>query len=583
MRRTKIVCTIGPASSTIDLVKQLLMEGMDVARLNFSHGDHATHKQHLNTLKAAAEQLGRPLAIMLDTKGPEIRLGTFADGQVALEEGDIFTFTTYPITGDKTRVQVQYQQLPQDVHCGQIILLDDGTISMEILEVTDTEVRCQVLNAGILRDRKKLNLPGCSLSLPALSDQDMADIAFGIKCGIDFIAASYIRNADNILEIRKLLEQFNADTPIIAKIESGEGIKNIDAILKLADGVMVARGDLGVEIPAEEVPLLQKMIIKKANRLGKPVITATQMLESMISSPQPTRAEASDVANAILDGSDAVMLSAETATGRYPLEAVSYMARIAKRTEMALLEGQNHRSQPLNQGVSVTDAISYATYTAARALEAAAILVSTSSGHTARMVAKNRPVAPIIAATSSEYVQRQLLLVWGVYPILIKATANTDQMIETVIQGALDHGYIQSGDLVIITAGVPAGVPGSTNLIKIQTVGSIITRGTGLGNVGVAGSVSVLRDACDGETKFNRGDILVTHTTDKSMIPYMKQSAAIVTIEGGLTSHAAVVGLNLGIPVVLGVKDAFEVLQDGMIVTVDPVRGLIYRGRAQVK
>lgn len=583
MRRTKIVCTIGPASESVEQVQQLLVAGMDVARLNFSHGDHVIHKRRINTLRVVSKQLGRSLAIMLDTKGPEIRLGTFASGQVTLEEGDSFTFTTYPVIGDRTRAQVSYPQLPQDVHSGQIILLADGTISMEVQEVTDTEVHCRVLNAGILQDRKKLNLPGCNLSLPALSEQDVADITFGVENGVDFIAASFIRKAQNVLQIREVVERLGASTSIIAKIESGEGVENIDAILKVADGVMVARGDLGVEIPAEEVPLIQKMIITKANRLGKPVITATQMLESMVLTPQPTRAEASDVANAILDGSDAVMLSAETATGRYPMEAVSYMARIAKRTESALMYERGLKHQALNGDVSVTDAISYATCTAARALKATAVLVSTSSGYTARMVAKNRPQAPIIAVTAKETVVRQLLLVWGVYPLLTRTTANTDEMIDLAVQAALDHGYIKEGDLVVITAGVPAGVPGSTNLIKAQIVGDILARGTGVGNVGTAGSVCVLKDASEGRQKFNRGQILVTHTTDKTMIPFMERAAAIITAEGGLTSHAAVVGLNLGIPVVVGVKDALQLMRDGMVVTVDPVRGLVYRGRAQVR
>lgn len=583
MRRTKIVCTIGPASERAEQVRQLLSAGMDVARLNFSHGDYSSHKCRINTLRAVAQEQGRPLAIMLDTKGPEIRIGTFAGGQVILEEEDIFTFTTYPVVGDRTRVQVSYEQLPQDVHSGQIILLSDGAISVEVLEATDTEIKCRVLNGGVLSDRKNLNLPGCSVSLPALSELDVADITFGVEHGIDFIAASFVRKAQDVLKIREILEQLNAKVPIIAKIENGEGVENIDKILRVADGVMVARGDLGVEIPAEEVPLIQKLIIQKANQLGKPVITATQMLESMVSSPQPTRAEASDVANAILDGSDAVMLSGETAIGRYPVEAVSYMARIAKRTESALSYKKAESHLSLNDNVSVTDAISYATCTAARALKAAAVLVSTNSGYTARMVAKSRPEAPIIAVTSSEAVMRQLLLVWGVFPQWARDTANTDEMVDLVVQTALDHGYVKEGDLVVITAGVPAGVSGTTNLLKVQIVGDEVARGTGVGHVGVTGSICTLRDAADGERKFKRGRILVTTTTDKSMVPYMEQAAAIVTEEGGLTSHAVIVGLNLGIPVIAGVENATDLLRDGMVVTVDPVRGLIYRGRVQVR
>ncbi|MGI6128681.1 MAG: pyruvate kinase [bacterium] len=583
MRRTKIVCTIGPASEQLTMIRQLLSAGMDVARLNFSHGDYVSHKKQINNLRAAAQEQGRPLAILLDTRGPEIRIGTFASGQVTLIEGDVFTFTTYPVVGDRTQVQVMYKQLPQDVHSGQIILLSDGAISLEVLEVTDDEVKCRVLNGGVLLDRKKINLPGGSVSLPALSEQDIADITFGVENKVDFIAASFIRKAQDILEIKALLERLRARIPIIAKIESGEGVENIDTILKVADGIMVARGDLGVEIPAEEVPLIQKFLIGKANRLGKPVITATQMLESMVTSPQPTRAEASDVANAILDGSDAVMLSAETATGRYPVEAVSYMARIAERTESALTFNTGRKREEPDNHVSITDAISYATCTAARALTASAILVSTSSGYTARMIARNRPEAPIIAITPSEVVLRQLLLVWGVFPQWAKDTANTDEMIDLAVETALGHGYIKEGDLVVITAGVPAGVAGTTNLIKAQIVGDVLARGVGIGQVGVSGSVTVLTDAADGERKFKRGQILVAAATDKDMVPFMEQAAAIIVEEEGLSSHAAVVGLNLGIPVIAGVGDARGLLHDGMVVTVDPVRGLIYRGRAQVR
>lgn len=583
MRRTKIVCTIGPASETPEAVRGLLTAGMDVARLNFSHGSHAEHKRRINTLRAVAQEMGRPLGIMLDNRGPEIRLGTFRGGRIRLEEGDTFTLTTEQVTGDRTRAYVTYSGLPRDVQPGQTILLADGAIALEVQEPRDKDVVCRVKNGGELTDRKKVNLPGSTVSLPALSEQDIADLVFGIENGVDFIAASFIRKAEDVLEIRRVLEEKEADIPIIAKIESREGVANIDAILRVADGVMVARGDLGVEIPAEEVPLLQKLIIKKANRLGKPVITATQMLESMVESPRPTRAEASDVANAILDGSDAVMLSEETATGRHPVEAVATMARIAERTETALPHAEMLGRRGLEGNVSVTDAISYATCSAASALKAAAIVVSTSSGYTARMVARYRPAAPIIAITPSDAVVRRLLLVWGVVPEWAAATANTDEMIDRAVDTALNRGYIRQGDLVVITAGVPAGVAGTTNLIKVQVVGDVLARGSGVGHVGVSGQVTLVRDAAEGERKFRRGQILVTTATDRSLVPFMEQAAAIITEEAGLTSHAAVVGLNLGIPVVVGVEGASKLLSDGMVVTVDPVRGLIYRGRAQVR
>lgn len=583
MRRTKIVCTIGPASEKPEQVRQLLLAGMDVARLNFSHGSHAEHKRRINTLRAVAQEMGRPLAIMLDNRGPEIRLGTFRGGQVKLAEGDVFVLTTRPVTGDRTQVHVTYPDLPRDVRPGQTILLADGALALEVLETTADEVRCRVKNGGELSDRKKVNLPGTTVSLPPLSEQDVKDLTFGVENGVDFVAASFIRKAEDVLEIRRVLEERGADIPIIAKIESREGVANIDAILRVADGVMVARGDLGIEIPAEDVPLIQKMIIRKANRLGKPVITATQMLESMVTSPRPTRAEASDVANAILDGSDAVMLSEETATGNYPVEAVATMARIAERAEEALPYAEFLARSGGSEDVSVTNAISHATCAMASALRAAAILVSTSSGYTARMVARNRPAAPIIAVTPSEAVVRRLMLVWGVIPQWAPATANTDEMIDRAVDTALSHGYIRQGDLVIITAGVPAGVAGTTNLIKVQVVGDILARGSGVGHVGVSGQVSVVRSAAEGERKFKRGQILVTTATDRSLVPFMEQAAAIITEEGGLGSHAAVVGFNLGIPVVVGVTGACDLLTDGVVVTVDPVRGLIYRGRAQVR
>ncbi|NPV29556.1 MAG: pyruvate kinase [Firmicutes bacterium] len=582
MRKTKIVCTIGPASDSLEVMKELLKAGMDVARLNFSHGTHEEHERRLHNLRRAAAELGSNLAIMLDTKGPEIRIGLLKGGRVLLREGARVTLTTEEIEGDENRISVTYKGLPRSVKPGDMVLLDDGMIGLKVLEAGDTEVDCEVVFGGELTNRKGVNLPGVPLDLPAVTEQDVADINFGIDHEVDFIAASFVRRAADVLAVRRLLEARDADIHIIAKIENEEGVKNLDEIIKVADGVMVARGDLGVEIPTEEVPLIQKKIIEKCNRAGKPVITATQMLESMIRNPRPTRAEASDVANAILDGTDAVMLSGETASGKYPVEAVRIMARIAERTEQALDYGQILLKKGAAAPRTITDAISHATCTTAQDLGAAAIITVTKSGFTARMVSKYRPRAPIVAVSPSEKVRRKLSLVWGVQALGIPFTANTDEMIKEAVDTGLAEGLIKCGDLIVITAGVPVGVPGTTNLLKVHIVGEVLARGTGIGNRAVIGKVRICKKPEEALARVNRGDILVTTSTDRDFIPSMQKAGAIITEEGGLTSHAAIVGLNLGIPVVVGVEGATEILKDGGTVTVDSMRGLIYRGATTV-
>ncbi|HAA90068.1 MAG: Pyruvate kinase [Thermoanaerobacterales bacterium 50_218] len=582
MRKTKIVCTIGPASDSLEVIKEMIKAGMNVARLNFSHGTHEEHRERLLKLRQAAEELGYPLAIMLDTKGPEIRVGVLKDGKVCLREGSIVTLTTEEIEGDEKRIPVTYQGLPQAVQPGNTILLDDGMIGLKVVAVRDTEVDCEVVYGGELKSRKGVNLPGVSLDLPAVTEQDVADINFGIDHEVDFIAASFVRRAADVLAVRRLLEARDADIHIIAKIENEEGVKNLDEIIKAADGIMVARGDLGVEIATEEVPLVQKRIIEKCNQAGKPVITATQMLESMIHNPRPTRAEASDVANAIFDGTDAVMLSGETAMGKYPVEAVRVMARIAERAEKELNYRQLLLQRAATSPRTITDAISHATCTTAQDLGAAAIITSTKSGFTARMVSRYRPQAPIIAVTPSEKVCRKLCLVWGVRPLQIPQTENTDEMINEAVKTSLIEGLIRCGDLVVITAGVPAGVPGTTNLLKVHIVGEVLARGTGIGNRAVIGTVRICKSPEEAMRKVKTGDIMVTTSTDRDFIPSMRKAGAIITEEGGLTSHAAIVCLNLGIPVVVGVGGATEILEDGSTVTVDSMRGLIYRGATTV-
>ncbi|MBS4534787.1 pyruvate kinase [Clostridium sp. D2Q-14] len=584
MKRTKIVCTLGPASETEEILTELIKNGLNVARQNFSHGNYEEHKQRMDLVKKIRKNLNVPVAIMLDTKGPEIRTRNFKDGRVLLQEGETCIVTTKDILGDKNTCPITYKDLPRDVSSGDTILIDDGLIELEIIEVVnDTDIKCNVKNTGEVKNKKGVNVPGVKVNLPAITEKDRKDIEFGIKNNIDFIAASFIRKPSDVLEIREILEDNNADDiEIISKIENQEGVDNIDRILEVSDGIMVARGDLGVEIPPEDVPLVQKMIIKKCNLAGKPVITATQMLDSMIRNPRATRAEVADVANAILDGTDAIMLSGETAAGNYPVEAVKAMATIAMKTEDSLDYDGLLRSRVKLQEISVTNAISHATCTTAQDLEAQAIITATSSGYTARAVSKFRPAAPIIAVTTSEKVRRKLGLVWGVNPLLSKKSSSTDDIIDDSVSMALENEYINNGDLVVITAGVPVGKAGSTNLLKVHTVGEVILKGTGIGDRSAISNVCIVANKEEAEVKFNDGDILVAINTDRDIVSYMERASAIITEKGGLTSHAAVVGLNIEKPVIVGVENATTQLKDGELITVDSIRGFIYRGKARV-
>lgn len=582
MRKTKIVCTIGPSSEQLDVLKELLVSGMNVARLNFSHGTHDEHRYRIKQIKKASEETGIPVALMLDTKGPEVRIGLLENGKVFLHEGKEVILTTEELLGNEKQIYVNYRGLPQDIEVGSRLLLDDGLISLSVNKIEDKRIFCTVENGGEISDRKKINVPGVRLNIPSLADRDIKDIELGVAEGVDFLAASFIRKAEDVLAIRKILEQLNSDIHIISKIENHQGVKNIKEILEVSDGIMVARGDLGVEIPAEEVPIVQKLLIDKCNAVGKPVITATQMLDSMVRNPRPTRAEASDVANAIYDGSDAIMLSGETATGKYPVSAVQTMARIASRIEESLNWAELMQKRALRATQTTTEAISHSTCAIAHSLGAEAIITATKSGSTAHMVSKYRPQAPIIAVTPDESVFRKLLLVWGVHPMLSVESDTTDILIETAVATALESKYINNGDLVVITAGVPVGIPGSTNLLKVHTVGEIIAKGTGIGRFSVSGRVVVAQSGEEALRKVQEGDILVTTATDREYIPALERIGALVTEEGGLTSHGAIVGINLGKPVIVGVADAVSILKENTIVTVDPIRGLIYHGNAKV-
>jgi len=580
LRKTKIIATIGPASEEVETLKKMLEADMNVARLNFSHGSHEEHRRRIENLRQAAREAGKLLAIMLDTKGPEIRTGRLASGPVKLEAGQRFVLTNREVPGDNQEVQVSYAPLPQEVTPGTTILLADGLISLKVVETTSTDIVCQVMSGGELGERKGINVPGVRINMPFLNDKDRDDILFGIKMGVDYIAASFVRTAEDVLEIRRILEQEGAAIDIIAKIESQEGVNNLDDIIQVVDGIMVARGDLGVEIPAEEVPLVQKLLVDKCTSAGKPVIIATQMLDSMINNPRPTRAEVSDVANAIFDGADAIMLSGETAAGKYPVEVVETMARIAYRAEQALPYADILRRKRTRENPSVTDAISYATCATASNLGASAIITATRTGQTARMVAKYRPQAAIVAATPDEKTVRKLALVWGVYPVLIDDVSGTDDLFEEAVRAALAANYIKNGDLVVLTAGVPTGRSGATNLMKVHIVGEILVQGMGIGSEVAKGPVRIIH----GEGDVNRiqpGDIVVTYSADSYLGPYLSSIGALIAEEGGLTSNAAIMGLNARIPVIVGARDAMRKLQDGMLVTVDTPRGKVYRGLAR--
>ncbi len=582
LRKAKIVCTIGPASESVEMLKKMMRAGMNVARLNFSHGSHEEHAARIANIRQACKETGKQVAILLDTKGPEIRTGTLAVDSVELVENNIITLTTEEVAGTAERVSITYKDLPQDVEVGNTILIDDGLIGLTVEQIEGTEIICRIKNGGTLKSKKGVNVPGVKIKLPGITDKDAADIEFGIQQKVDYIAASFVRKASDILEIREILERHQAKIDIIAKIENEEGVNNADEILAVADGLMVARGDLGVEIPVEEVPLVQKRLIDKCNQLGKPVITATQMLDSMQRNPRPTRAEASDVANAIFDGTDAIMLSGETAAGKYPLESVETMNRIALRAEQELNYREILNAHALKRQISITDAIGLAVANAALDLDAAAIITATESGHTARMVSKYRPKAPIVAVTPHESVVRRLALVNGVYPIIGESAETTDEMLEISVRESLQAGLVRHGDLVVITAGVPVRETGTTNLMKIHVIGDIIAKGQGIGRKAVTGKVIVARSAEEANEKMEDGAILVTFGTDSDMISAFERASAVITEDGGLTSHAAIVGLNLNVPVIVGVEHATSILKEGSIVTVDSERGHIYTGMTRV-
>ena len=578
MRKTKIICTLGPASDSPEMIRQLMLSGMNGARFNFSHATHEYAKEKLAIVKQLRQELKLPVATILDTKGPEIRIGTFKNNKVELKAGQLFTLTTEEVEGTENQVSITYKDLPKDIEEGRTVLLDDGLIEMKVMSKTETTIVCRVENGGIISNRKGINVPGTKLSMPFISERDRSDIIFGIEEGFDCIAASFTRDADDILAVRKILDEHNCHSiNIIAKIENAEGVENIDQILRVVDGIMVARGDMGVEIPLEDVPILQKKLIKKAYLAGKQVITATQMLDSMIKNPRPTRAESTDVANAIYDGTSAIMLSGETAAGSYPVEALKTMVKIAERTEEAINYVRRFQSRETIANFDVTNAISHATCTTAHDLGASAIVTVTMSGVTARQLSKFRPASPIVACTNRETVYHQLSLSWGVIPMQIETETDSESLFEHAVEAAQRAGLVHSGDLVVITAGVPLGVSGTTNMMKVDVVGHVLVTGEGVTEKQVTARVCVAETVEDMEERFQEGDIIVTHNTSNDWIEYLHTAGGVITEQPGINSHAAIVGLAMNKPVIVGAQNATKILKTGSVVLLDAEKGLVSR------
>jgi pyruvate kinase len=581
MRKTKIICTLGPATDKGDVLRQLFINGMNVARLNFSHGNREEHLGRVAHFKKMRDELELPVGLMLDTRGPEIRIGKFVDREIKLSAGSAFTFTVDDVPGTEKMVSVAYRGFPAIVRNGDTILLDDGLIAMRVTGTNGTEVTCEVLNGGVLSNNKKINVPGAANKLPFITDKDRDDIRFGIENDFDFIAASFVRDSSDIKELREELRKHRGEwIKIVSKIEIREGVENIDDIIRVSDGVMVARGDMGVEIPFEELPAIQKKIIRKCYGAGKPVITATQMLDSMIRNPRPTRAEITDVANAIYDGTSAIMLSGETSVGKYPVESLLTMSKIATEAERDIdyVKRFNESRVPVSQ--NVTNAVSRAACETAHILRAAAIVTVTKSGHTANMVSKYRPACPILAYTAYRKVYNQLSLSWGVVPDLAERKDSTDEIFLQAASRASASKILKNGDLVVITGGMIADVSGTTNMIKVHIIGDVLLEGKGLTSVTGSGSVCVIRED-DDLLNFNAGEVLVIRKTTDDVLALIKNAAAVVTEEDGADSESVIVGRALKIPVVANAHAATEILKGGTVVTVDGKTGKIYAGERQ--
>ncbi len=583
-RRTKIICTLGPATDDPTVLSELMISGMNAARLNFSHGSYDEHLKRINMVKKLRDEMGLPIALLLDTKGPEIRTGCFKDGKITLKRGQKFTLTPKETEGTEDRVSISYGDLYRDIEKGMRILIDDGLIEMLVSEINGEDIICEVLNDGVVSDHKSINVPDANLTMDYMSPKDIADIEFGIQQGVDFIAASFVRSAFDVLEIKRILEQHKAtDIQVIAKIENRQGVEDIDNILRASDGIMIARGDMGVEIPFEELPSIQKELIEKCYISGKRVITATQMLESMTHNPRPTRAETSDVANAVYDGTSAVMLSGETAVGSYPVRALKTMAQICTKAEDDINYIKRFEARHFDTVIGVPNAISHSACTTAHDLGAAAIITVSKSGFTARVISGFRPNCPIIAGCMNDKVFRQLALSWGVTPIHTKMKKTTDALFDHVVEEALAQtNLITKGDIAVITGGAPLGISGTTNILKVQLVGDVLLSGMSASNKSVCGTVCVAKNTAEALKNFKDGDILVIPETNNDLVGILRKASAIITEKSGLTSHAAVVGMTLDIPVICGAEGATEILKNGTTITIDGSRGQVYGGVAKI-
>ena len=557
---------------------------MNVARLNFSHGSHEEHKARIDTIRKVAKRLNKTIGLLLDTKGPEIRTHNMKDGLIVLEKGKEVIVSMDEVEGTPEKFSVTYENLINDVNIGSYILLDDGLVELQVKEINKDkgEVKCDILNTGELKNKKGVNLPGVKVNLPGITDKDADDIRFGIKENVDFIAASFVRRPSDVLDIRQILEEEKAEITIFPKIENQEGIDNIEEILEVSDGLMVARGDMGVEIPPESVPMVQKDLIRKCNKLGKPVITATQMLDSMQRNPRATRAEASDVANAIYDGTDAVMLSGETAAGQYPEEAVKTMRNIAVSAEAAQDYKKLLSDRTKLVETSLVNAIGVSVAHTALNLNVKAIVAATESGSTARTISKYRPHSDIIAVTPSEKTARQCAIVWGVNPVVKEGRKTTDALLNNAVATAVETGRVSNGDLIIITAGVPTGEKGTTNMMKIHLVGDEIAKGQGVGRGSVVGHAIVADSASDLEGKDLSDKVIITNSVDETLVPYVEKAIGLITEENGITSPSAIIGLEKGIPTVVGVEQATKEIKNDMLVTLDASQGKVFEGYANV-
>jgi pyruvate kinase len=576
--RSKIVCTIGPASREPDMLVKLMQAGMDVARLNFSHGDQAYHGETIRRVRAAAEEVGKPVAILCDLQGPKLRIGVVPDEGVPLTAGETLVLTTDHASAGPGRVPVQYEHLPEAVKPDDRILIDDGLLEVVVTAVSGADITVRVVTGGLLTSNKGLNLPHASLAIPAITAKDREDLKFALTQQVDWVALSFVRTPEEVLDLKAFIREraaFGRPTPVIAKIEKPEAVQNIDAIIAVVDGIMVARGDLGIETAPELVPMVQKMIIRKCNAVGKPVITATQMLDSMIRNPRPTRAEASDVANAVLDGSDAIMLSGETAAGKYPLESVETMVRIAleaERTQASLTPWQM-AAQP---GRTIAEAVAHASVETAVDLNAAAIVTPTVSGATARTISRFRPPCTIVAVTPSPSAQRELVMFWGVYPVLSHRGDTTDEVMNDAIEQAQQHGYVGEGDLLVLTGGAVGSGVGMTNLMKVHLIERVLARGVGLGERRVIGRVRRLEAPVDPSVRVEPDEIVVAADTDRSFVPVLQRAAGLVTACGDVASHCRLLALELGIPAVIDVGAGLDALVEGAEIVMDARRGIVY-------